>query len=304
MPERTDGNVLRGVIVAALTPLTVRLVPDLERLVDHCRRLLEQGCDGVLCLGTTGEASSLSMEERLAILDGLGEAGLGERLLVGVGCCAVPDTVRLARRAREIGAAGVLALPPFYYKKVTDAGLFASFAAVIEGVADPGLRLYLYHIPQNTGVPLGPRLVQRLHAAYPENVVGVKDSAGDWSYTETLLRLVPGFQVFSGTEEYLRANLRLGGPGCISATFNVLAPLAAQVYREWAGPQGDRLQARLTLLRRAFSQVPMVPALKAIVARQRRDPAWEHVRPPHVPLGEGATSALLENLRTAGLTIP
>lgn len=295
-----NPRALRGVIAAAATPLGEDLAPDVVGLVRHCRDLLRRGCDAVLCLGTTGEACSFSVEERLALIRGLGEAGLGPSLMLGIGSCAVPDAVRLARAALEVGAHHLLCLPPFYYKKVSDEGLCAAFSAVIEGVADPRLRLYLYHIPRTSGVPLSRGLIERLCAAHPDAVVGVKDSAGDWSHTEALLRDLGALSVFSGTEEHLLGSLRLGGPGCISAAFNIYPELGAELFAGWQAPDAGERQAVLSALRRILGRHAMVPALKALLARRDGDPGWARVRPPLVALEGDGVEGLVRELGQAG----
>src|SRR5438477_9057 len=214
---------LSGVLAPVLTPFQANLEIDVPRFVDHCRSLLADGCSALAVFGTTSEANSLSVEERERLLLALLEAGIPpEKLLPGTGCCALPDTVRLTRAATRAGCAGVLMLPPFYYKNLSDEAVFRSFAAVIDRVADPRLRIFLYHIPNysQVGIPLA--VIQRLRKAYPEIVVGLKDSSGDFSNTRAILDNVPGFQVFVGSERYLLANLRAGGAGCITAGANPL----------------------------------------------------------------------------------
>jgi len=297
---------IRGLVAAATTPFLPDLSPNHAVLARHCRRLIDQGCAAVLVLGTTGEANSLSVEERLQLLRALGDGGLGRALLVGVGCCALPDTVRLVRQALEIDAAGVLALPPFYYKGVTDQGVASFFSQVIERVADERLRFYLYHIPRQSGVPITRGVLLPLLSAHPGTVVGLKDSGGDWDHTAALLRELPRLSIFTGTEEHFLAGLRMGGAGCISATFNVIAREAAEAHGAFGEPdsqRADRLQQRLTLLRRVFAGHPMVAALKAVLARQFPDEGWNRLRPPLLPLAEQDRAALLQSLRVAGVPI-
>lgn len=294
----------RGVFAAALTPLRDDLSPDLGALLAHYRWLLGQGCDGIVCLGTTGEANSFSLDERLALLDGLAGSGLGDRLIVGTGCCAVPDTVRLSEKALEIGAAGVLVLPPFYYKGVSDDGLFAAYAETIERVGDPRLRLYIYHFPKMTGLDIGLALIERLIAAYPDTVAGLKNSSGDWANISAMLKAFPGFDVFAGSEEFLLETLRLGGPGCMSATVNVLAPQTAELYRTWQDEGAEARQERISALRQTVSTVPPIPAMKAMLARQSGNQAWRNVRPPLVRLTAEAERKLLADLAAMDFALP
>ena len=220
------------------------LAPDHAAFSAHCHRLLAAGCHGLSVFGTTGEANSLSVGERLAALEALLESGVpAETLLPGTGSCALTDTVRLSRAALEAGTAGVLVLPPFYYKGVGDDGLFRFFAEVIERVGDDRLRLYLYHIPQMTGVDLGLPLISRLIDAYPGAIAGTKDSSGDRERIETLCREFPNFSVLAGTETLLLETLRNGGEGCISATVNVTSRLARRVYDAHVTGRDDEAEA-------------------------------------------------------------
>jgi 4-hydroxy-tetrahydrodipicolinate synthase len=298
---------LAGVLAPVLTPFRADLGPDAGRLGRHCRWLLAQGCAGLAVFGTTSEANSLSADERESLLERLLEGGLDPaRLLAGTGCCALTDTVRLTRHAVRAGCAGVLVLPPFYYKGVSEDGLFRSFAEVIERVGDPRLRVYLYHIPPVAQVPIAPRLVERLLGAYPGIVAGIKDSSGDWSNTQALLSAFAGsgFDVFVGSERFLLASMRAGGAGCITATGNVNPAAISRLHREWRAPGAEALQAGLDALRGAVERWPVIAALKEMVARCRGDPAWRTVRPPLAPLSPGQAAALLEDLSRLGFAMP
>lgn len=296
---------LEGVFAAALTPLDDQLNPDHEAFATHCKRLLAAGCHGLGIFGTTGEANSLSVAERLAALEALASYGVpGEKLLPGTGSCALPDAVRLSQAALEAGTAGVLVLPPFYYKGVSNDGLFRFFAELIERVADDKLRVYLYHIPQMTGVGFDSDLIERLLESYPEVIVGIKDSAGDRGRIEHLCRRFPGFQVFAGTERYLLETREYGGAGCISATVNVTSMLARQVFDAYG--QGDKIQAQslqdtLTNLRGRIEAFPLVPALKVLMGELSGDEVWRHLRPPLASLGNLQAQELLEQVPASEL---
>ncbi len=293
----------RGVFAAALTPLQDDLSPDIGATIGHYRWLLDEGCDGIVCLGTTGEANSFSLDERLALLDALGATDLPSKLVVGTGCCAVPDTVRLSKKAMEIGAAGVLVLPPFYYKGPSDEGLYAAYAETIERIGDPALKLYIYHFPKMTAIDMGLELIGRLIAAYPDNVVGLKNSSGDWGSISSMIEAFPGFDVFAGTEEFLLPTLRLGGPGCMSATVNLLAPQSAEVYAKWQDDGAEALQEHLTTLRRTISRAAPIPSMKALLARQTGTAAWTKVRPPLVAIDAAQTERLAAELAGQGLEL-
>ena len=295
-----------GVFAAALTPLTAELAPDIARLAGHCRWLLDHGCDGLAVLGTTGEANSFSVDERLAILDGLFEAGIpGHTLIPGTGCCAVPDTVSLTRRAVELGAAGVLVLPPFYYKNVGDDGLFAAYSEVIEGVGDVRLKVYLYHFPQMSAAPISYGLIERLLHRYPDTVAGMKDSSGDIDNMAGAASAFPGFSVFSGSDELMLPLLRAGGSGCITAVSNVASGLAARVYAGWRlGRDIEADNALLVAVRQAIARYPLSAALKEIMARLTGEVGWRRVRPPLVPMEDGDAEALTSALDDAGYAPP
>jgi len=283
--DNSHGNRVRGVFVPALTPFHPDLSVDTERFVAHCRALIDDGADGLAVFGTTSEANSLSVPERVDALDRLIDAGIAtERLMPGTGCCALPDTVALTRHAVLHGCMGVLLLPPFYYKGVGDDGLFASIAEVIARVGDSRLRIYLYHIPPMAGVGFSLPLIERLLENFPGTVVGLKDSSGDWKNTQALLQAFPGFEVFPGSETYLLDALRAGGAGCISATANVNVAAMKALLQTWRSPAADAMQQRLTSVRAAIQKFPMVAANKAILARRRAAPAWKVVRPPLVAL--------------------
>lgn len=290
-----------GVLPAVLTPFRRDLEPDGERLTRLCRDLLAEGCDGLLVFGTTGEGNSLTVGERRALLAELVDGGIGaEKLMVGAGACALGDAIELSREAVALGAGAVLLLPPFYYKQPSIDGLFAFYARVIEKVGSERLRVYLYHIPpvSNVGIPLA--LVERLLAAYPQTVVGLKDSGGDWQHTRSLLEAFPGFGTFAGSERYLLDTLRAGGAGCITAVGNVLAGPICQVARLWregaADEELEAAQAATAFLREKLQGFPLVPALHTIHAHFRGDEGFRHVRPPFLPLSEGEQARLLDAL--------
>jgi 4-hydroxy-tetrahydrodipicolinate synthase len=302
-----DGTRLAGVLAPVLTPFGADLAPDAARLVRHCRWLLEHGCAALAPFGTTSEANSLSVDEREGLLDELVEAGIPPaRLMPGTGCCALPDSVRLTAQAVRRGCGGVLMLPPFYYKAVTDDGLFRGFAEVIERVGDRRLRVYLYHIPPVAQVGIGAKLVERLLRAYPGTVAGMKDSAGDMTNTRFMLDLFAkdGFDVFVGSEKFLLANLRGGGVGCITATGNVNAAAIDRLFRGWRSPEAERLQEEVNAIRGAIEKVPVIPGLKAIVAHHAGDPSWATVRPPLVPLAPAARDVLLAELAALRFEMP
>jgi len=298
---------ITGVLSPVVTPFRKDYSPDAERFVRHCRWLLGHGCSGLAIFGTNSEANSMSVDEKVELMDALLAAGVpASTLMPGTGHCALTDSVSLTRRAVEVGCAGVLMLPPFYYKGVSDEGLFRSFAEVIERVGDDRLRVYLYHIPPVSQVGISLALVERLLKRYPGVVAGMKDSSGDWNNTRAMLDAFAksGFDVFAGSEVFLLDTLRGGGKGCITATGNVNPGPIDNVFRNWRSADADRLQAGITATRKIVQKVSMIPALKAIVAHFAHDPDWRTVRPPLVELAAEQESALIAELKSAGFAMP
>jgi 4-hydroxy-tetrahydrodipicolinate synthase len=287
----------RGVLSPVVTPFDAELKPDVTRWIDHCRWLLSQNC-GLAIFGTNSEANSLSLAERRSLLEQAAEAGLDPaRMMPGTGACALPDAVELTEAAVRAGCGGVLMLPPFYYKGVSDEGLFAFYSEVIQRVGDDRLRVYLYHIPPVAQVPITHTLIERLLKAYPGTVVGIKDSSGDWSNTEAMIRRFDGFDVFAGSEEFLLPTLRAGGAGCISATANINPAAIHDVYAHRDAADADERQAEITAFRKAMAQFPMIPALKAVVEIETGEEGWRRVRPPLDDLDDAAVERLRDVLR-------
>ena len=287
----------RGVFAAALTPFTQALEPDTALFVAHCRWLLDNGCDGLVPIGTTGEGNSLSVRQRLGLIDAAAGSGLPmAKFIIGSGSCALADAVEVTRAAVQAGAAGVLVLPPFYYKEPSEDGLFAFYSELIQRLGDNRLHLYLYHFPQLSTVPITASLIARLMAAYPETIAGLKDSSGDWSYSAQLLREFPGLGVFTGSEQFLLANLRAGGVGCISANVNITAPLAHAVYQAWRGGDADRLQKALDDTRVVLQDYPFPAAHKHLMSALSANPGWINILPPNRPLAAPPARELIERL--------
>ena len=297
---------ITGVLSPVVTPFGADLAPDAQRFARHCRWLLSQNV-GLAIFGTNSEANSLSVEEKIELLDGLVAAGLDPaRMMPGTGCCALPDSVRLTAHAMKLGCGGVLMLPPFYYKGVSDDGLFRSFAEVIERVGEARLRVYLYHIPPVAQVPITLGLVERLLKVYPTQIAGMKDSGGEWSNTKAFLDAFAksGFDVFAGSETFLLQNMRNGGAGCISATANVHPGPIARLFETWRAGDADAQQARLDVIRGVFQKFPMIPALKSAIAQHGGDAGWGTVRPPLVALTDAQAKALAAELEQQRFTMP
>lgn len=353
-PAATDGRMpgtealsqserIRGVLAPVVTPFNADLSPDRERFIRHCHWLLSQNC-GLAPFGTTSEANSMSKDERISLLDALVAAGVEpSRMMVGTGCCSITETVALTAHAVNHGCAGVLMLPPFYYKDVTADGLYRHFSEVVQRVGDSRLRIYLYHIPPVAVVGITLQSVERLLKAYPNAMAGMKDSSGDWNNTKSFLDAFvgTGFDVFVGSESFLLENMRNGGAGTISATANV-NPAAIYALYQSAKSQArnpkhqekldadrqqseignrksemdssssetsarqDALQARVNLVREVFSSrkfPSIIAAIKQAIAMYASDPEWARVRPPLVEFTAAQAKLLAEELQAVGFAM-
>lgn len=295
---------LKGLFTPVLTPFTAEYEVDQERYVKFCNWVVSQGA-GLACFGTNSEANSLSVGERIDLLDLLVESGIGpEMLMPGTGACALPDATELSRAAVKHNCAATLMLPPFYYKGVSDEGLFRAFATVIEQVGSSALRVCLYHIPQVSGVGITLNLIERLLKAYPETVVGIKDSSGDWDNTKAMLDAFPGFKVFPGAETFLLAGMRHGAAGCISATANINPGPIAALAANWEADDADAQQTALDKVRSVVTEYAPIPALKATVCQHSGDEAWRTVRPPLVELDAAAADGVVGKLDALGFQMP
>jgi 4-hydroxy-tetrahydrodipicolinate synthase len=288
---------ISGVNCAAATPLNADLTPDLGLFTAHCKSLLANGCDGIALLGTTGEANSFSLTERKAILEAALAAGIAaERLIPGTGVSAAPETVELTRHALSLGVTRVVTLPPFYYKGVSDDGLFASYARIIEAIGDARLKIVLYHIPQVSGVPLSLALIGRLIAAFPETVVGIKDSAGDLANMQAIVAAHPGFSVLAGADPLLLPLMQSGGAGCITATSNLVSDSLRIVYDGVGDPARaadvEAAQSRINAWRSLSNNYVQIPTIKAMVGLKSGNANWNRVRPPMLPLDDADIATL------------
>ena len=287
-----------------MTPQKDDLAVDHEALLGHCHWLVERGCDGVCLFGTTGEAASFTVGERMTALDTLLEGGFPpERLLIGTGCCAIPDTVTLTKHAVKRGAAGVLVLPPYYFKGVSEEGIVDAHRRVIDDVGPAGLRFFLYHYPYMSGVSLSAGVIKALTDECPDTVVGIKDSSGDVENMRTICESFPQLNAFPGTETLLLDGLNMGAAGCISATINVTSRLAADIFARREADEAPVLQDRLTAIRETFDNYPLIEALKHMMAEHTGREAWRNVRPPIARLTRREGDRLAAELRALGFSI-
>jgi 4-hydroxy-tetrahydrodipicolinate synthase len=298
---------IRGVLAPVVTPFKADLSPDTERFIAHCKWLLSQNC-GLAVFGTNSEGNSLAAEERAMLLEALVADGIDpSHMMPGTGCCSITETVQLTAQAVKHGCAGVLMLPPFYYKSVREEGLYRYFSEVVQRVGDARLKIYLYHIPPVAMVGITTGLVERLLAAYPNAIAGMKDSSGDWNNTKTFLEAFgkSGFDVFVGSESFLLANMRNGGAGTISATANVNPAAIYKLYAEWRNADADDQQTKLNVVRDVFGRkYLMIAALKQAIAIYANNPDWRTVRPPLVELTEAQAKELEAELEAISFRMP
>ena len=286
-----------GVIAPVLTPFGDDGAPDPDRFIEHAEWLLEDGCTALAPFGTTSEANSLGLDERMELLEELIDSGVDpQKLMPGTGSCSVADAAILTQHAVDLGCGGVLMLPPFYYKNPSEEGLFRFFAEVIEDVGDDRLRVYLYHIPPVAQVGFSLPLIERLRDEFPGLVVGLKDSSGDWSNMKAILDAFPGFELFPGSELYLLDGLRNGAAGVISATANVGARAMRELFDDWRGPNADAMQEKISALRKTIQSFPVIPTMKALIAHYRQDDGWAEVRPPFTPLPSAEAERAIRTL--------
>lgn len=274
---------LRGVIAAIATPVDDKGHPDHGRATRLARYLLDNGCDGLNVLGTTGEATSFSVEQRKALMSAYRTANLPmDRLMVGTGAAAVADAIALTQHAASLGFAGALVLPPFYYKGVPDDGLAAYIGEIVGATAGDGaIPIYLYHFPAMSGVPWHVGLIRRLLDTYGERIAGLKDSSGDMPYARDAAAISSAFDVFPSTEAALLEARAGGFAGCISATANCNADLCAVA---WSAGDETALQ-KAVAIRSLFDGKPLVSGVKALLAHIHGDPALAGVKPPLAAFG-------------------
>jgi len=281
---------LSGVIAAAATPITESLAPDIDRFVALCRALLDQGCDGLNVCGTTGEATSFSTAQRMTVMEAAASALPLSRLMVGTGAAALADTIALTRKATELGFAGALVIPPFYYKNVEADSVVRLFAQIVAATADKPIDLYLYNFPALSGVPYTPDLVSKLREEFGNRIVGLKDSSGDLDYAKAIAAL--GIRVFPSNEAVLLRARAGEFAGCISASANVNPEYCARAFRD-----GDEAAlATATKIRALVSRKALIASVKAVLAHRMRDPAFEALVPPLTPLSPEDKRQLIEDV--------
>ena len=295
-----EDFLIKGLIAPILSPFNDDLSFNQNLYNDLAKDLLTSGCSGLAPFGTTGEALSLGNEERIQALKGLIDTGIDPNILIpGTGLCNLPDTIKMSKHALDLGCHGIMTLPPFYFKGMSDEGLFQYFEKLIEGINHPNLKIYLYHIPQVSGVGLSIDLVKKLKQTFPNIIVGIKDSSGDWKNTEALLN-IEELIVYPGAELPVIEAIKLGAPGCISATANLNSSDIARVIdlchqKEW--DNAEELHKKVKSVRLLFQDYAPIPAQKSLLALQTKNIMWNNLRPPFKPISKNKTSELASKLK-------
>ena len=295
-----------GIYTASLTPLTSSYEPNLPALVSHVEQLFESGSDGVAILGSTGEANSLTIEQRLDIISYCGRTLAPERLMMGTGSCALQDAIRLTQASIEAGVFSVLVIPPFYYKPQSDESVVRYYSELISSVDDSRLRIIFYNFPKLSGYNFSTEILQEFKERFGDIAAGIKDSSGNWENMLSITYNVPDFMVYSGTETLLLNILREGGAGCITASANLLAPECQLVYQAWRNDQqntAEQVQKELNVLRKALESYQFVSELKGLMAEHTGSEHWQEMLPPFIPLLPSQVRELSEKINDLGLNL-
>ncbi len=297
---------LNGVYTASLTPLTASFEPNLPALVRHAQWLLESGSDGVALLGSTGEANSLTLEQRLSIIEQTARELPPDRLMLGTGSCALQDSVRLTKASVDAGVFSVLVIPPFYYKPQSDESVLRFYSELISSVDEPRLRIIFYNFPKLSGYNFSVKILQELKQRFGDIAAGIKDSSGEWKNMLGIVQNIPDFMVYTGTETLLLDILKKGGAGCITATANLIAPECQRVYQAWKNNKqkvAEQAQMNLTDLRKTLENYPLVSELKSLFAAHTNAEEWENMLPPFAPILDKQVEELTEQIKGLGLDL-
>ena len=295
-----------GIYTASLTPLTSSYEPNLPALVSHVEQLFESGSDGVAILGSTGEANSLTIEQRLDIISYCGRTLAPERLMMVTGSCALQVAIRLTQASIEAGVFSVLVIPPFYYKPQSDESVIRYYSELISSVDDSRLRIIFYNFPKLSGYNFSSEILQEFKERFGDIAAGTKDSSGNWENMLSITNNVPDFMVYSGTETLLLNILREGGAGCITASANLLAPECQLVYQAWRNDQqntAEQVQKELNVLRKALESYQFVSELKGLMAEHTGSEHWQEMLPPFIPLLPSQVRELSEKINDLGLNL-
>ena len=295
-----------GIYAASLTPFTASYEPEIPMLISHVQWLLENGADGVALLGSTGEANSMTLEQRQSIIEQSTRKLPADRLLIGTGSCAIQDAIKLTKVSIDAGVNVVLVLPPFYYKPQSEESIIRFYSELIDTVDDSRLRIIFYNFPKFTGYNFDHNVIGKMKQRFGEIAAGIKDSSGNWENMAGVAQNVTDLMVYSGTETFLLETLLNGGAGCITATANLIATECQQVFQAWKNEQledAKEKQKRLTSLRKALEIFPFVSGLKSIFADQKNSNEWGNMMPPFDGLMKSQLNELKEKIKDLGLDL-
>ena len=295
----SDLHPLAGVYAAAVTPLKDDSTLDLETVPVLLRFLAARGCHGALFFGTTGEGPSFSPKERETLMRSVRvyrQQIPGFRLLAGTGTPSLSETIDLTKLAFDIGYDGVVVLPPYYFRKATDEGLFKWFSELITKAVPANKYLLGYHIPSASGVGFSLDLIARLKDAFPTQFAGIKNSL---TMKPTARRLGQRFGkdllVLNGTDSHFHHALKNHAQGAITALANLISDDLREIwdlYQEGKDP--SEIQARVTEKRHILEKyMPFPPTLKALLHRLHDMPRWA-VKPPLEELDEKMLEEVLK----------
>jgi 4-hydroxy-tetrahydrodipicolinate synthase len=285
-PAMRDPDRRFGLSCATITPFAANGSVDVPRFLSHLHRCIGEGCDSFTLFGTTGEGASVGLSERNLVLESVIDSFDGDKILVGVAASAPEDAAAQANPLLDAGGRGLLLAPPFYFKGIDDEGLYAWFSRAIEAMHAPR-GVFLYHLPSVTHVPLSLSLIGRLKQAFPRVIAGVKDSGGEWSYTEQLLRTHADLHILVGDERLLARAMRHGASGAINGFSNFCARRLRPMIER--GEEDPGLSALVDLL----LTFPVTPGVKALVAHVARDQRYARAAPPLRTLSETDAAALV-----------
>ena len=292
-------NALKGVWVPVLTPQNSDLLIDKNRFFHHLDWLFQHEINGVVLFGTNGEANSFSAQERMLLLEWVKKEGISnEKVIVGTGCSALTDTIALIEHAIRLGYFHHLVLPPFYYKNPTINGLVNNYSEIINRIDNKHLKIYLYNFPQLSGIQLGVDLVEILSEKFPQNIVGYKDSSGDWNNTSQIMEKCPQISMFPGSEIFLSKALEKGAAGVITGTGNVNPGMVKQTYEAFYNDKEKSiiLQKKIDAFRTAVQKYPLISALKGLIEYYRKDEGWQYLRPPLTALSKADLENLIQSI--------
>lgn len=281
---------ITGIMPAAITAFNADFSLNAQGTISFYRTMLDAGCDGVVSMGTTGEANSLSFRERCTMIDAVADSGFAGKVIAGIGCCNLPEIAELGRISASAGLNALLIMPPFFYRGITDDGVFAAYAHVIEQLGPDPLPVYIYDFPKMTGIDIALETIARLRETFPGLIAGLKNSAGDFEEMKAQDAAFDDFDVFAGSEEFLLPALQAGLAGSISAGFNAFAADGAALMGAWQSPEAEAMQMKITAKRHALAVYPLIPASKALIGEA--DSTYRAMRPPLMPLTPDQTAAL------------